>query len=48
MGEGVVPPQSSRRDQEVKCMLGDVNRTYWEQMRRDGGRGRDVKGRGSA
>lgn len=40
---GVVPPQSSRRDQEVKSMLGDISRTYWEQMGRDGGRGRDVK-----
>lgn len=43
MGD-VVPSQSSRRDQELKGMLGDVSPTYWEQMGRDGGRGRDVKG----
>lgn len=30
-------PRSSRRDQEVKGMLGDVSWHYWEQMGRDGG-----------
>lgn len=38
-----MPPQSSRRDQEVKGTLGDVSWSYWEQMGRDGGRGRDVR-----